>query len=104
MDAEGTMTEFYRWAGHLVGHDRYRLISTQSPPAPLWQRRLPLSLRLVRWRKFRVHEEAYDLSTIHGKKGLGFSAWGAGVLSLAHIVKMNTTTFEVENYTLWCGF
>ncbi len=101
--AEGR--NLYQWNPKLVGSNKYRLVSDSSirnmyytDDGMLWAvgwsdggntvlRKLPLDL---------------DKGTPF--KGLGFSAWGAGVLSLAHIIKINPKTYEVLNQTLWCGF
>lgn len=36
--------------------------------------------------------------------GLGFSAWGAGVLSLAYVIKIDTKTYRVLGGTSWMAY
>jgi hypothetical protein len=45
-----------------------------------------------------------DLDKSVNKQGFGFSTWGAGVGSFAHILLIDTNTFATVSKTLWTGY
>jgi hypothetical protein len=102
---EADMTNYYGWDPKRVGSDKYRLVSDSSF-RHLWYDDEGM-LWAIGWSdggNTCLERQPDDLDTKVGKKGLGFSSWGAGVLSLSHIIKIDPKTGKVLNKTLWCGF
>jgi hypothetical protein len=106
-DAEGGKEgrNLYQWDPKLVGSSKYRLVSDSSFKAMhytddgmLWAAGWSDGGNTVLTRSPLNLDEGISF------KGLGFSAWGAGALSLAHIIKINPKTYEVASQTLWCGY
>ncbi len=103
--SEAGMTNYYGWDPKRVGSDKYRLVSDSSF-RHLWYDDEGM-LWAIGWSdggNTCLERQPDDLDTKVGHKGLGFSSWGAGVMSLSHILKINPKTGKVLNKTLWCGF
>lgn len=102
---QAEMTNYYGWDPKLVGTDKYRLVSDSSfrhlyydDKGMLWA---------IGWSdggNTVLERQPKDLDAQLPYKGLGFSSWGAGVLSLSHIIKIDPKTGKVLNKTLWCGY
>lgn len=98
--------ELYHWDGPLVGLDNLRLVSDSE-------------LRLVKYDddgnlivyawsdggNSVMYREPFDVRTSAKEfKGLGMSAWGAGVLSCAYIIKLDPKDYKVLGGTLWLAY
>jgi len=99
--------DLYKWDSKLVGTDKYRLVSDSSFRKNAMHYAADGTLYAVGWSdggNTVLERMPRDIDTPVGKKGLGFSSWGAGVLSLAHIIHLDPKSGRVLNKTLWCGF
>lgn len=98
--------ELYNWGGPLVGLDRYRLVSDSAVRGAVFDRKGHLLLHA--WSdggNSVMLREPYDLSlAAPGFKGLGWSAWGAGVLSCAYVIRLDSGTWRVRNGTFLSAF
>lgn len=97
--------DLYVWNPKLVGTDQYRLVSDSSFKALHFAD--DGTLLAAGWSdggNTVFNREPRDLDTKVTHPGLGFSAWGAGVLSLCHLLQLDPTTGEVLNKTVWCGY
>ncbi|MBY0460158.1 MAG: hypothetical protein K2V38_22810 [Gemmataceae bacterium] len=98
--------ELYHWDGPLVGVDNLRLVSDSE-------------LRLVKYDDAGdlivyawsdggnsvIYREPFDVRTPAKEfKGLGMSAWGAGVLSCAYVIKLDPRDYKVTGGTLWLAY
>ncbi len=98
--------ELYNWDGPFVGLDNLRLVSDSA-------------IRLVRfdddgnlifyaWSdggNSVMYREPNDVRTTSKKMdGLGFSAWGANVLSCAYLIKIDPKDYKVVGGTLWLAY
>ena len=98
---------WYRWSARLVGEDRYRLVSDSSFSNNSIHFADDGTLWAVGWSdggNTVLERDPRDLDTRITHRGLGFSSWGAGVLSLSHIIQLDPETGDVLNKTLWCGY
>lgn len=98
--------EFYNWDGPYVGLDNLRLVSDSAlrlvkhdPDGNLW---------FYAWSdggNSVMYREPYDVRTFAKNfKGLGMSAYAAGVLSCAYIIKLDPKTWQVSGGTLWLAY
>jgi hypothetical protein len=93
--------QLYWWPGGYIGLDSLRLVSDSA-------------LRLIRWTdqgdllfvgwsdggNSVLLREPFDVRAMSPKmRGLGFDAWGAGVLSAAYLVKLDPVTWKVKGGT-----
>ncbi len=102
---QANMTNYYGWDPKRVGTNQYRLVSDSSfrhlyydDEGMLWA---------IGWSdggNTVLERQPKDLDAKLPYKGLGFSSWGAGALSLSHILKIDPQTGKVLNKTLWCGY
>ena len=98
--------QLYDWGGPYVGLDNLRLVSDTAI------RRVEFApdgdLLLYLWSdggNSVALREPMDVRKYSPKiNGLGFSAWGAGVLSCAYIVKVNTETYKATGGTVWLAY
>ncbi len=98
--------ELYAWNSHLVGVDSLRLVSDS---ALRYFHYTPdgRTLYMVGWSdggNSVLERQPYDLRKGVDAKGLGFSSWGAGVLSVAHLIRMDPKTAEVSAKTTWLAY
>ena len=98
--------EFYNWDGPFVGLDNLRLVSDSAI------RRMTVdpdgNLVFYAWSdggNSVMYREPFDVrSYAKGFQGLGMSAYGAGVLSCAYVIKLDPKTWKVVGGTLWLAF
>jgi hypothetical protein len=96
----------YDWLGPYVGLDNLRLVSDTAV------RRVTFdpqgSLNVVLWSdggNSVALREPYDIRTYAPNfQGLGYSAWGAGVLSAAYLVRLDPITYQVKAGTMWMSY
>lgn len=98
--------ELYNWLGPIVGHDAYRL---QSDSAIRGLACLPDGdIILHAWSdggNSAMLREPFDLSRPATRfRGLGWQMWGAGVLSLAYVIRLDSNTWEVKAGTQLASF
>ncbi|MGC9453330.1 MAG: hypothetical protein ACP5HU_00555 [Phycisphaerae bacterium] len=99
--------DLYQWDPKLVGTDQYRLVSDSSFRRNTMYFADDGTLWAVGWSdggNTVLERQPRDLDEKVPFGGLGFSSWGAGVLSLSHIIQLDPETGEVLNKTLWCAF
>ena len=98
--------QLYDWLGPYVGLDNLRLVSDTAV------RRVTFdpwgNLYLILWSdggNSVALREPYDIRTYAPNfQGLGFSAWGAGVLSAAYLVRLDPLTYQVTAGTMWMSY
>lgn len=98
--------ELYNWDGPFVGLDNLRLVSDSAV------RRVAFdedgNLVIYAWSdggNSVMYREPNDIRKTSDKlKGLGMSAWGAGVLSCAYIIKIETKNYKVVGGALWLAY
>lgn len=99
--------DLYQWDPKLVGTDQYRLVSDSSFRNNCMHFAEDGTLWAVGWSdggNTVLERQPRDLDKKVPFGGLGFSSWGAGVLSLSHIIQLDDETGEVLNKTVWCAF
>jgi hypothetical protein len=98
--------ELYHWDGPLVGVDNLRLVSDSVVRAVKYD--ADGNLVIYAWSdggNSVMYREPFDIRQNAKKfKGLEMSAWGAGVLSCAYIIKIDPKTYRVSGGTLWLAF
>jgi hypothetical protein len=104
---DGTwLHELYNWDGPLVGLNGLRLVSDSAIRGVAHDD--DGNLVLHAWSdggNSVMYREPQDVFTPAKKMGgLGMSAWGAGVLSCAYIIKLETKNYTVSAGTLWVGY
>jgi hypothetical protein len=105
--ADGSLLyELYNWDGPFVGLDNLRLVSDSAIRRVRFDEEG--NLVLYAWSdggNSVMVREPNDIRRESPKwKGLGMSAWGAGVLSCAYIIKIETTNWKVAGGTLWLAY
>lgn len=98
--------QFYDWLGSYVGLDNLRLVSDTAV------RRVTFdpdgNLFLYLWSdggNSVALREPFDIRTVAPNfEGLGFSAWGAGVLSAAYLIRIDPKTDRVKDGTMWLAY
>ena len=96
----------YDWGGPYVGLDNCRLVSDTAI------RRVEFApdgdLLIYAWSdggNSVALREPMDVRKFSPQiNGLGFSAWGAGVLSCAYIIKIDTETYRATGGTVWLAY
>lgn len=106
-NADGTQRhQFYDWLGLYVGLDNLRLVSDTAVRRVTFDNDGNIVLYL--WSdggNSVALREPFDIRTFSPKtEGLGFSAWGAGVLSAGYLIKIDPTTYRVKNGTMWLAY
>jgi hypothetical protein len=98
--------ELYHWDGPLVGLDNLRLVSDSE--IRLLKYDADGNLIVYAWSdggNSVMYREPFDVrTTAKNFKGLGMSAWGAGVLSCAYVIKLDPKDYRVIGGTLWLAF
>lgn len=97
--------QLYDWGGPLVGLNSLRLVSDTAIRGVAFD---PLgNLVFHAWSdggNSVALREPTDLRANANMNGLGFSAWGAGVLSLAYVVKLDPKTWKITGGTPWMAY
>jgi hypothetical protein len=98
--------ELYNWDGFYAGLDSLRLVSDSAIRAVRYDNQG--NLIFYAWSdggNSVMYREPNDIRCeAKAFKGLGMSAWGAGVLSCAYLVKIETTNYKVAGGTLWLAY
>ena len=97
--------QLYDWGGPLVGLNNLRLVSDTAIRGVTYDTQGNLLFHA--WSdggNSVALREPMDIRTNAKMNGLGFSAWGAGVLSLAYVVKVDTKTWKVIGGTPWMAY
>jgi hypothetical protein len=96
----------YDWLGPYVGLDNLRLVSDTAIRGVNFDPRGNLYLTL--WSdggNSVALREPYDIRTYAPNfQGLGYSAWGAGVLSAAYLVRLDPINYQVKAGTMWMSY
>lgn len=103
---ESQRHHLYDWLGPYVGLDNLRLVSDTAV------RRVTFdpwgNLYLTLWSdggNSVALREPYDIRTYAPNfQGLGFGAWGSGVLSAAYLVRLDPLTYQVKAGTMWMSY
>jgi hypothetical protein len=103
---DGTLLhQFYDWGGPFVGLNNLRLVSDTAIRGMTFDPRGNLIFHA--WSdggNSVALREPMDIRTPAKMDGLGFSAWGAGVLSLAYVVKLDAQSWRVLGGTPWMAY
>ena len=97
--------QLYDWGGPLVGLNNLRLVSDTAIRGVTYDAQGNLIFHA--WSdggNSVALREPTDLRANAKMNGLGFSAWGAGVLSLAYVVKIETKNYRVLGGTPWMAY
>ncbi len=98
--------ELYHWDGPLIGLDNLRLVSDSV--VRLVKYDADGNLILYAWSdggNSVMYREPFDVRReAKAFKGLGMSAWGAGVLSCAYVIKLDPKDYRVVGGTLWLAY
>ena len=104
--ADGShLYQFYDWGGPLVGLDSFRLVSDTAIRGIAYDAAGDLVFHA--WSdggNSVALREPTDLRADANMGGLGFSAWGAGVLSLAYVVRLDSKSWKVIGGTPWMAY
>lgn len=106
--ADGTwLHQLYDWGGPLVGIDSLRLVSDSAVRGVTYDDQGNLLIHA--WSdggNSVMNFQPTDLRRAHGAfdRGLGFSNWGAGVLSTAYVIRIETKDYRVTGGTLWVSY
>ena len=106
LDKEGNpIWTAWNWTGPIVGTDRYRLVSDSA----VRQLQVAASGDLVvgGWSdggNSCFLNQPYDLTIRRKASKFGDSTWGAGVLSVAHIMKLDSQTMELQAGCTWLTY
>jgi hypothetical protein len=96
----------YDWGGPYVGLNNLRLVSDSAVREIAYD--ADGNLVIYAWSdggNSVMYREPMDVrAPAPGMKGLGMSAWGAGVLSCAYILRIDTKDYRVSGGTLWLAF
>ena len=105
-DAEGRpVWTAWNWTGPIVGTERFRLVSDSA----VRQMRLGAGGDLIvgGWSdggNSVFFRQPYDLTEARPSSRFGDSVWGAGVLSVAHIMRLDTETMELKAGTTFLAY
>jgi hypothetical protein len=98
--------ELYNWDGPFVGLDNLRLVSDSAVRALHYDDEG--NLVLYCWSdggNSVFYREPNDIRRVSKQmEGLGMSAWGAGVLSCAYIIRIETKNYKVAAGTPWLAY
>jgi hypothetical protein len=106
--ADGALLhQLYDWGGPLVGIDSLRLVSDSAVRGVTYDDHGDLLIHA--WSdggNSVMNFQPTDLRRAHGAfdRGLGFSNWGAGVLSTAYVIRIETANYRVTGGTLWVSY
>ncbi|MEO8616842.1 MAG: hypothetical protein ABI600_17000, partial [Luteolibacter sp.] len=106
-DPDGTQRhQFYDWLGPYVGLDNLRLVSDTAVRRVTYDPDGNLFLYL--WSdggNSVALREPFDIRMPASNfQGLGFGAWGAGVLSAAYLIRIDPKTYQVKDGTMWLAY
>ncbi|MCH8473910.1 MAG: hypothetical protein LAT55_01620 [Opitutales bacterium] len=107
-DQDGNhVLELYSWQGPFVGVNRRRLVSDSAVRGVMHDPEGRIYLHA--WSdggNSVMTRQPYDIDENHGvfSDGMDFSIWGANVLSVAYIKRLNPETYEVEAGTRFVGY
>lgn len=95
----------WNWTGPIVGTKRYRLVSDSA----VRQLKVAASGDLIvgGWSdggNSCFLNQPYDLTIRRKASKFGDSTWGAGVLSVAHIMKLDSQTMELKGGCTWLTY
>ena len=97
--------QLYDWGGPFVGLNNLRLVSDTAIRGVAFDSRGNLVIHA--WSdggNSVALREPTDIRAAAKMDSLGFSAWGAGVLSLAYVVKLDTRSWTVIGGTPWMAY
>jgi len=97
--------QLYDWGGPFVGLNNLRLVSDTAIRGVTYDAQGNLLFHA--WSdggNSVALREPNDIRANAKMGGLGFSAWGAGVLSLAYVVKVDTKNYRVIGGTPWMAY
>lgn len=97
--------QLYDWAGPFIGLNNLRLESDTAIRGVVYDAQGNLLLHA--WSdggNSVALREPMDIRTSAKMGGLGFSAWGAGVLSCAYVIKIDPKTCKVIGGTPWLSY
>lgn len=96
----------YDWGGPYVGLNNLRLVSDSAVRQAAYDDEG--NLVICAWSdggNSVMYREPMDVRTESpNMKGLGMSAWGAGVLSCSYVLRIDTKDYRVQGGTLWLAF
>jgi hypothetical protein len=96
----------YDWGGPYVGLDNLRLVSDSAVRKVTYDD--AGNLILYGWsdggNSVFTREPNDVRSGAKNFRGLGMSAWGAGVLSVAYIIRIETADYKVAGGTVWLAY
>jgi hypothetical protein len=95
----------WNWTGPIVGVERFRLVSDSA----VRQLKVAASGDLIvgGWSdggNSCFLNQPYDLTIRRKASKFGDSTWGAGVLSVAHIMKLDSQTMELKGGCTWLSY
>lgn len=105
---DGTqLYHLYDWGGPYVGMDNIRQVSDSAVRGVTYDNNGNLIIHA--WSdggNSVMVQQPNDVRRNHDAfaRSLGFSNWGAGVLSCAYILKIDTKDYKVTNGTLWVAY
>ncbi|MBC8038983.1 MAG: hypothetical protein H7Y06_00405 [Opitutaceae bacterium] len=99
--------ELYNWTGPYVGMDNIRQVSDSAVRGIAYDDEGNLLINA--WSdggNSVMQQQPNDVRRNHGMfdRGLGMSVWGAGVLSAAYLIKIETANYKVTYGTLWLAY
>jgi hypothetical protein len=97
--------QLYDWGGPFVGLNNLRLVSDTAIRGVTFDAKGNLLIHA--WSdggNSVVLREPNDIRANAKMGGLGFSAWGAGVLSIAYVIKIETKNYRVIGGTPWMSY
>ena len=108
IDHEGNhVVELYSWQGPFVGVNRRRLVSDSAVRGVMHDPEGNIYIHA--WSdggNSVMTRQPFDIDQNHGafSDGMEFSIWGANVLSVAYIKRLNPETYEVEAGTRFVAY
>ena len=106
LDREGKVIwTAWNWTGPVVGTDRFRLVSDSA--VRLLRLGSGGDLIVGGWSdggNSVFFRQPYDLTQTRPHSKFGDSVWGAGVLSVAHIMCIDPDTMELKGGTAWLSY
>jgi hypothetical protein len=97
--------QLYDWGGPFVGAGELRLVSDTAIRNVAYDS--DGNLVFTAWSdggNSPALREPMDIYKSTTAKGLGWSAWGAGVGSFAYVVKLDAKTYRIKDATFWATY
>lgn len=99
--------ELYHWPGPFVGTNYFRLVSDSAVRGVAFDQQGDLFIHA--WSdggNSVMTRQPFDIHRDHRKfdEGLSYSIWGANVLSVAYIMRLNPETWEVDAGMRYVGY